>query len=395
MPTPIKLKRYTGSAYEVLQPETTWSQVTDKPSTFTPTAHTHVVADITNNSTLVKTTGNQSIAGTKTFTDGVFFNSSINSDGGTIQVNVDSLNVDGGISAGDPITTTRFVSTQTTGTAPLTVASTTAVANLNADLLDGNHSSAFAPASHNHDAGNITTGTLAVGRGGTGTTSMTNGGIPFGNQGATGFSYSAAPSLQNQVLRSTGYNGVNWTPGWETPADSTSASAIGTSSALATARDIYYGTPTINNSKSYTSSTTIYAPTAGGLANYGLFGNGTTSAPIWVRPYTTILAGVSMSNNSYSGTTVSIANYRFIKIQFFITASSTTKRNEIIIDTADTKQLGSSTGNTTFWRMQWNDGSSSWADTVTIRRASSTTMTFLINSGVLWTARVIGFRGAA
>ena len=99
MPTPIKLKRYTGSAYEILQPETTWSQVTDKPSTFTPTAHTHVVADITNNNTLVKTTGNQTIDGVKTFTDTIFINGSINSDGGTIQVNVDSLNVDGGISA--------------------------------------------------------------------------------------------------------------------------------------------------------------------------------------------------------------------------------------------------------------------------------------------------------
>jgi hypothetical protein len=38
---------------------------------------------------------------------------------------------------------TTFVSTQATGTAPLTVASTTAVTNLNADLLDGNHASAF------------------------------------------------------------------------------------------------------------------------------------------------------------------------------------------------------------------------------------------------------------
>jgi hypothetical protein len=38
---------------------------------------------------------------------------------------------------------TTFISTQATGTAPLTVASTTAVTNLNADLLDGNHASAF------------------------------------------------------------------------------------------------------------------------------------------------------------------------------------------------------------------------------------------------------------
>ena len=46
---------------------------------------------------------------------------------------------------------TTFISTQATGTAPLTVASTTAVTNLNADLLDGNHASAFAAAVHTHD----------------------------------------------------------------------------------------------------------------------------------------------------------------------------------------------------------------------------------------------------
>jgi len=53
---------------------------------------------------------------------------------------------------------------------------------------------------------------------------------------------------------------------------------------LPTERDIYYGLPTINNSHSYTSSTTIYAPTAGGTANYVLWGNGTTAAPIWKAP---------------------------------------------------------------------------------------------------------------
>ena len=48
---------------------------------------------------------------------------------------------------------TTFISTQATGTAPLTVASTTAVTNLNADLLDGNHAAAFATSTHTH--GNI------------------------------------------------------------------------------------------------------------------------------------------------------------------------------------------------------------------------------------------------
>ena len=37
-----------------------------------------------------------------------------------------------------------------TGTAPLTIASTTVCANLNADLLDGNHASAFSLAGHTH-----------------------------------------------------------------------------------------------------------------------------------------------------------------------------------------------------------------------------------------------------
>jgi hypothetical protein len=38
----------------------------------------------------------------------------------------------------------RFVSTQATGTAPFTIASTTAVTNLNSDLLDGNHGAYYA-----------------------------------------------------------------------------------------------------------------------------------------------------------------------------------------------------------------------------------------------------------
>ena len=60
-----------------------------------------------------------------------------------------------------------FTGTQTflplTG-APFNVGSTTKVANLNADLLDGLDSAAFALNSHPHDASNIVSGTLADGR---------------------------------------------------------------------------------------------------------------------------------------------------------------------------------------------------------------------------------------
>jgi hypothetical protein len=48
----IKLKRYTGSAWEQLNPETTWSQIQSKPSTFTPTSHTHTLSQITDAGTV-------------------------------------------------------------------------------------------------------------------------------------------------------------------------------------------------------------------------------------------------------------------------------------------------------------------------------------------------------
>lgn len=51
---------------------------------------------------------------------------------------------------GDRLQVAQFVSTATTGTAPMTVASSTVVANLNADLLDGYHASAFALVGHTH-----------------------------------------------------------------------------------------------------------------------------------------------------------------------------------------------------------------------------------------------------
>ena len=61
-----------------------------------------------------------------------------------------------------------FKSEITTGTAPLIVASTTVVSNLNADLLDGNHASAFEPAFSKNTAFNkdfgTTTSTVADGK---------------------------------------------------------------------------------------------------------------------------------------------------------------------------------------------------------------------------------------
>lgn len=67
--------------------------------------------------------------------------------------------VSGFVNATSIVTGTQLVSTVAVGTKPLSVTSTTLVDNLNADLLDGNHASAFATSGHIHSLtiGNGTT----------------------------------------------------------------------------------------------------------------------------------------------------------------------------------------------------------------------------------------------
>jgi hypothetical protein len=48
----IKLKRYNGTSWDTINPETTWNQIQSKPSTFTPTSHTHTLSQITDAGTV-------------------------------------------------------------------------------------------------------------------------------------------------------------------------------------------------------------------------------------------------------------------------------------------------------------------------------------------------------
>ena len=57
---------------------------------------------------------------------------------------------------------TPIQSTVSTGTAPLVVASTTAVANLNSDLLDGQHGSFYAPIASPTFTGTVAIPTLSL-----------------------------------------------------------------------------------------------------------------------------------------------------------------------------------------------------------------------------------------
>ena len=88
----------------------------------------------------------------------------------------------------------------------------------------------------------------------------------------------------SQALTNKTYNGYTLAAACaKAVTDSSSANAIGTGTSLVTERDVYYGLPKINNSHSYTSSTSIYAPTAGGPSGCICVGAGTTSAPTWVH----------------------------------------------------------------------------------------------------------------
>ena len=82
-----------------------------------------------------------------------------------------SANWDAG---GYEIRSSTFESDVATGTAPLTIASTTLVANLNADKLDSQEGTYYLAAAN-------FTGTLAVNQGGTGATSLTDGGVLLGS----------------------------------------------------------------------------------------------------------------------------------------------------------------------------------------------------------------------
>ena len=75
---------------------------------------------------------------------------------------------------GYEIRSNTFESDVATGTAPLTIASTTLVTNLNADILDGQQGSYYLAAAN-------ATGTLSVAQGGTGATSLTDGGLLLGS----------------------------------------------------------------------------------------------------------------------------------------------------------------------------------------------------------------------
>lgn len=111
---------------------------------------------------------------------------------------------------------TRLTLSQAAGTAPMTVASTTVVTNLNADLLDGQEGTFYLSRANQ-------TGTLSASAGGTGVSTYTSGDLLYAS--ATGTTPLARLPLgtANQVL---GVNNAGTSPEYKT-ITSTAASASG------------------------------------------------------------------------------------------------------------------------------------------------------------------------
>ncbi len=82
----ITLRRKVGAAYDVLYPTTTWTQVESKPTTFTPTSHTH--GNITNGGAI----GSTADLAVVTTTSGVLTTRSV-SDSSTATVLGTSTNI--------------------------------------------------------------------------------------------------------------------------------------------------------------------------------------------------------------------------------------------------------------------------------------------------------------
>ena len=77
----IDLKQKVGNDFVDIHPTTKWANIKDKPTTFTPTAHTHTISNITNLqetiNLLARTDANtQTFTGVNTFTQTVNLNRS-------------------------------------------------------------------------------------------------------------------------------------------------------------------------------------------------------------------------------------------------------------------------------------------------------------------------------
>lgn len=125
----------------------------------------------------------------------------------------------------------------------------------------------------------IDVGTIGVAYGGTGTTNFANGRALIGNG-------TAAIATREILSKNAAY------------------AFTSTSNKLVTEGSVYFTLPRINNSHTYTSSTSIYAPTTGGTTGYYLKSAGTNAIPVW-----TAFTSLTVKTKNLAGTQSTKATY--------------------------------------------------------------------------------------
>jgi len=157
------------------------SAATVSASTFAAASHTHAFSDIGVGTT--SGVGFGMSAGSSTASGAV-----LNIQGGTVGKSIETFDETStsrfSVSTYGIVSGRLFSSSVATGTAPLIINSTTACTNLNADLLDGSHASAFSVNGHTHGLSSLTGDTYTAGQyiGGTGAGGL----LAKGNAGTVG-----------------------------------------------------------------------------------------------------------------------------------------------------------------------------------------------------------------
>ncbi len=205
-----------------------------------------------------------------------------------------NTSVTGTIAASGTITGSQYTSTIATGTAPLVVTSTTAVTNLNADLLDGQHGSYYS------NATNLSTGTIPAARlpafTGDATSTVGTSALTLSNTGVTAGTYgnsSIIPSItvdakgritsvvNNAVagVSNLSYASGNNTLTITTSAGSSYSATISSVAGLTSTSNVVVSATTNTNSLYVTGGALYIGNSLSNSANYIAFGGITGDTP--------------------------------------------------------------------------------------------------------------------